>query len=270
VTSLVICGIRGRMGQALAQLVAGADDLQVSAGIDRDPAAGTEARELGCPRIEDAGRAAGVIREADVVIDFSAPDATHELLTGSADALAGRALVIGTTGLEAATERLLEEQAGRTAVLTAANFSIGVNLLVTLVEQTAAALDAGAWDIEIVEAHHGRKVDAPSGTALALADAASRGRGAKLDEVRRDGRSGRTGVRPPGEIGLHAVRGGGVIGDHAVMFIAARERIELSHHALDRSLFAEGALAAARWIAGRSPGRYTMAQVLGLHGGTRG
>lgn len=269
-TRLVICGVRGRMGQTVARLVAAADDVELVGGVDRDALTGVAAREFGCPEIVEASAAQRVVEGADVVIDFSAPEALRTLVERAGRALDGRALVVGTTGLGADEERLLGELSSRCAVLTAANFSIGVNLLLALVERAAGALRADVWDVEIVEAHHNRKVDAPSGTALALAEAVVRGRGASLEDVRRDGRSGNTGARPRGELGLHAVRGGGVIGDHSVMFISERERVELGHQALDRSLFAEGALAAARWMRGRPPGRYTMAQVLGLGGGAGG
>ncbi|MEX0907087.1 MAG: 4-hydroxy-tetrahydrodipicolinate reductase, partial [Gemmatimonadota bacterium] len=150
------------------------------------------------------------------------------------------------------------------AVLTAANFSIGVNLLLSLCEEVGGALDASAWDVEITEAHHARKVDAPSGTAIALGQAVARGRGVELAAVRRDGRSGHVGARSSGEIGMHSLRGGNVVGEHTVTFFGARERIELSHAATDRAVFAEGALAAAHWLAGRAPGRYAMRDVLNL------
>jgi 4-hydroxy-tetrahydrodipicolinate reductase len=264
VTRLAICGIRGRMGRALAQLVAESTDLQLRLGIDREAADGTGAAGLGCQRIVTAYDSAALLDGVDVVIDFSAPTATRQLLESSGDALAGRALIVGTTGLDDDIETRLDELAGRAAVLTAANFSMGVNLLAAVVERVAAALAADSYDIEIIEAHHSRKADAPSGTALALAQAAARGRGTPLEAVRRDGRSGVTGERTTGEIGLHAVRGGGIIGDHAVLFIGEREQVELRHRALDRSLFAAGALTAARWVAGRAPGRYSMADVLGL------
>jgi 4-hydroxy-tetrahydrodipicolinate reductase len=205
-----------------------------------------------------------VIRDVNVVIDFSAPAATRALATTHGDALAGRALVIGTTGLDDEEERALDALATRTAVLVAANFSVGVNLLLGLVERAARVLDAAYYDAEITETHHGGKADAPSGTALALGRAIAAGRGVALDEVRRDSRSGQTGERPRGEIGFHALRGGAVVGEHHVHFLGARERIELAHHAADRALFAEGALVAARWIDGRPPGRYTMSDVLDL------
>jgi 4-hydroxy-tetrahydrodipicolinate reductase len=181
-----------------------------------------------------------------------------------AAALDGRALVVGTTGLDDDTVKQLDALARRTAVLVAANFSVGVNLLLGLAEQAARVLPAATYDVEIVETHHGRKLDAPSGTALALGEAVARGRSVELAGVRRDGRSGTTGERPRGEIAFHALRGGSVAGEHHLHFLGQRERIELAHHAEDRALFAEGALVAARWITGRAPGRYTMGDVLGL------
>jgi len=255
-TSVAICGIRGRMGQTLIRLARDTADLSIVGGID------TSAGNEDDIPVVMMDAAADVLGNADVIIDFSSAAATRALL--AQDAIAGRALVIGTTGLDADTTRLIEAAAQRNAILTAANFSIGVNLLLVLAERAAAALDAASYDAEIVEAHHNRKVDAPSGTALALAESVARGRDVKLADVRKDGRSGDVGARKRGEIGLHAVRGGGVVGEHRLMFIGERERIELVHEAMDRSLFAEGALRAAQWIAGRDAGRYTMKQVLGL------
>jgi 4-hydroxy-tetrahydrodipicolinate reductase len=270
VTRLAICGIRGRMGQALARLIGESPDLELVSGIDREPLEGAASLEYGCPVILSPSEAIRALEDVDVLVDFSAPAATRTLLESVGAALDGRGLVVGTTGLEAETELLLSELAWRAAVLTAANFSIGVNLLVALAERAAAVLDAGRYDVEIVESHHNRKADAPSGTALMLGEALARGRGRSLDEVRTDGRSGRTGERPVGEIGFHALRAGGIVGEHSVQFVGARERIELAHQALDRDLFADGALTAARWIAGRRPGRYGMAEVLGLEGATGG
>jgi 4-hydroxy-tetrahydrodipicolinate reductase len=197
------------------------------------------------------------------LIDFSAPAFIRGLLEGKPESVAGTALVIGTTGLSQEENRLLDEAAGRTAVLTAANFSVGVNLLLSLARRAAAALGP-EFDVEVVETHHRRKVDAPSGTALALGDAVAAGRGISLGDVRVDGRSGRPGARPNGEIGFHALRGGDVIGEHQLHFIGDLERVTLGHIASDRSLFAAGALRAAAWIVGKGPGRYTMEQVLGI------
>jgi 4-hydroxy-tetrahydrodipicolinate reductase len=264
VTDIVVHGIRGRMGQALVRLAGDGDELRIIGGIGRRGMEGADAQRFGCPVIVEVAAAGELLRAADVIIDFSNAAATATLLQTAGTALEGRALVIGTTALDPATERDVADVARGAAVLTAANFSIGVSLLAVLAERASAALGADDYDAEVVEAHHREKVDAPSGTALALADAIARGRGGSLAELRRDGRSGDTGERPHGEIGLHAVRGGGVIGEHSVLFLGERERIELRHEALDRALFAEGALRAARWLAGRKPGRYTMAQVLGL------
>jgi 4-hydroxy-tetrahydrodipicolinate reductase len=264
VSDVVINGIRGRMGQAVVRLLRDAQDLNVMAGIGREAVPAQEAEALGCSVIVTPENAADVVQRADVVIDFSNAAGTRALLEHAGSALRGRAVVIGTTALDDATESRLADLSQAAAVLTAANFSIGVNLLAALAERAAAVLAADAYDAEIVEAHHRRKVDAPSGTALFLGEAVARGRGGRLSELCRDGRSGDTGERDRGEIGMHAVRGGGVIGDHQVLFLGERERIELRHDAMDRALFAEGAVRAARWLAGRAPGRYHMAQVLGL------
>jgi 4-hydroxy-tetrahydrodipicolinate reductase len=196
------------------------------------------------------------------VIDFSTPNALGLLLERHADTLAGRALVVGTTGLASAEEDRLAAAAERGPVLVAANFSVGVNVLLALVERAGRVLQD--YDAEIVEVHHRGKVDAPSGTALALGRALARGRGVAFEDVRQDGRSGASGPRPDGQVGMHALRGGGVVGDHHVHLLGPDERIELAHVALDRGLFARGALLAARWLTGRPPGRYTMAEVLGL------
>ena len=260
---LVVSGATGRMGRVLARLIAEAEDLRALGGIAPEPAA-VDGEDAGYPEIVPAAACGEMLRRADALIDFSAPEQLEVILSRYGEELAGRAVLIGTTGLEGSLEARLDALAGRAAVLVAANFSIGVNLLLGLVRQAARALPAAAYDIEIVEAHHRRKVDAPSGTALALAEAAAAGRGVSLADVRTDGRTGRTGERPAGEIGIHAVRGGDVVGEHAVRFLGGREAIGLTHAAASRDLFAEGALVAARWLAGRDPGRYTMADVLGL------
>lgn len=255
---LVVSGGTGRMGQTVAQLASADPRIRLLGALDREDAAEPEGQPL--TKIAEAG---SILSEADVVVDFSAPEFVRALLEMRADALAGTALVIGTTGLDPTTLELIDAAAEHSPVLMAANFSVGVNLLLALTERAAAAL-GDEFDVEIVETHHRRKEDAPSGTALALGEAVAEGRKVDLAALRRDGRSGRPGPRPDGEIGFHALRGGDVIGDHQVHFIGALERIELGHRAADRRLFAAGALHAARWIAGRSPGRYTMRQVLGL------
>ena len=257
---VVLSGVTGRMGTVLAELIRADDGVELVGGIGRVPERGCD---VGCPIVETPETAGAWIREADVVIDFSSPELFGRLLEGQGDALAGKALVVGTTGLGGGGERALDEAALRTAVLPAANFSIGVNLLLALAERAAAVLGDG-YDAEVVEAHHRRKADAPSGTALALGEALARGRGVSLAEVRTDGRSGMSGERARGEIGFHSVRGGDIVGEHRVMLIGEREQMELGHVARDRALFAEGALRAARWLAGKPAGRYTMRHVLGL------
>lgn len=260
---LVVSGATGRMGRTLGRLIREADDLRAAGGIAPDsPDEGADA--IGYPEIVRAERAGPMIRAADAVIDFSAPAHLRSLLDLHSEALQGRALLIGTTGLDAHTESDLQHLAEHAPVLTAPNFSVGVNLLLGLVETAARALRSEHFHVEIVEAHHARKEDAPSGTALALGRAVAAGRDEALEEARRDGRTGRPGPRPTGEIGFHSLRGGAVVGEHIVHFLGQRERILLGHVAESRDLFADGALIATRWLAGRPPGRYTMADVLGL------
>ena len=258
---VAICGASGRMGRTLARLVRENPGLRLAGGIDRGGAPSME--EIGYPQVVEIDDAGAVIGSADVVVDFSAPEFLRRLVATHAGALRGRALVVGTTGLDAGDEALLDELAGSSPVLTATNFSVGVNVLLSLVERAARALGPD-YDVEIVEAHHRRKEDAPSGTALSLGEAVARGREVELGSVRRDGRSGRPGARPAGEIGFHAVRGGDVVGDHQVLFLGDLDRVELVHRASDRGLFAAGALRAARWLCGRPEGRYTMRDVLDL------
>lgn len=210
-----------------------------------------------------AGRVPGGVRttttaawsSCDVVVDFSLPDA----LAGALPALAGVPLVTGTTGLSPAAQAAVDAHARTAPVVQAANFSLGVNLLLDLVKRAAAALPDA--DVEIVETHHRHKRDAPSGTALALGAAVERGRG-PLAAVH--GRAGDVGARPAAEIGFHALRGGDVVGEHTVWFLADGERVSFAHGATSRRTFARGAVRAARWVVGRSPGRYGMAEVLGL------
>jgi 4-hydroxy-tetrahydrodipicolinate reductase len=223
----------------------------------------------GDPRFEIAGSTtrsnaavAAAAANAAVWIDFTAPEASIAAL----DALAQtkvRAAIIGTTGLSAAQEARITEHARRIAIVRSGNFSLGVNVLAALVEEAASKLGA-EWDIEIFEAHHRRKVDAPSGTALMLGEAAARGRGETLKELRLPPNAGVTAPRKGGGIGFASLRAGGIIGEHEVRFAAEREVLTLSHQALDRGLFADGALAAALWAADRPPGLYAMRDVLGL------
>jgi 4-hydroxy-tetrahydrodipicolinate reductase len=199
---------------------------------------------------------------SDVVIDFTRP----ELLAHHAD-LAMRheaALIVGTTGFDPAARAALDKAAEAIPVVLAANMSVGVTLLGQLVRQVAAKLGPDSFDIEIVEMHHRHKIDAPSGTALALAKAAAEGREVDLDEVARKSRDGQIGPRPAGEIGISTLRGGDVVGDHTVIFASEGERIELTHKASSRQIFARGAVRAALWASGRRPGLYSMLDVLGL------
>jgi 4-hydroxy-tetrahydrodipicolinate reductase len=211
---------------------------------------------------------------ADVVIDFSTPAASVELAEACAQIPAteggGPALLIGATGLDHAQVAAIAMASAKIAIVRAGNFSLGLNMLLGFVEQAARQLGPEAYDIEVFEAHHRRKVDAPSGAALMLGEAAARGRGVQLSDVAKRGRDGITGARPPGEIGFSVVRGGGIVGEHSVSFFAEDETLTLSHSARDRGLFARGALVAARWAAGRPAGHYTMRDVLGFSGGVSG
>jgi 4-hydroxy-tetrahydrodipicolinate reductase len=199
--------------------------------------------------------------KAQAVIDFTSPAASVEFAALAAQARAVH--VIGTTGLEAEHLAKFKAAARHAVIIRAGNMSLGVNLLIRLTQKVAAALDAD-WDIEIVEAHHRMKVDAPSGTALMLGEAAAAGRGVALDDVRDSGRDGITGARKRGDIGFSAIRGGDVVGEHDVIFAAAGERIVLRHLATDRAIFARGALKAALWGQQAKPGEYDMIDVLGI------
>lgn len=257
---IVVSGATGRMGTQVGRLAQDAADLELVGGIAPDAAPKSPAY----PSIVAAEAAGELLARADVLIDFSAPPHLRTILEAHGDALAGRAVVIGTTGLDDDVRRAVDTCCARSAVLVAANFSIGVNLLLELARTAARVLEAQQFDVEISEAHHRHKADAPSGTALALGRAIAAGRNVALDDVRRDGRSGVSGERARGEIGFHALRGGEIVGEHEVAFIGANERVTLGHIAADRAIFAEGALRAARWIAGKSAGSYTMRDVLGL------
>ena len=199
----------------------------------------------------------------DVVIDFSTADASVELALACADK-GGPALVIGSTGLTPEQDADILKAAEKIAIVRSGNFSLGVNILIGLVEHAAQRLDARDWDIEILETHHRRKVDAPSGTALMLGEAAAAGRDVDLAEVRSAPYDRIDGVREEGSIGFASLRAGGVIGEHTVLFASDDETLTLSHSAIDRSLFAKGAVAAAAWVRSRPPGLYDMQDVLGF------
>ena len=261
-----IAGCGGRMGRTLIAETLATEGAQLAGGIERagDAVVGRDLGELaGRERLGVAASADAdaLFAAADVVIDFSAPAASarHARI---ADRL-HKPMVIGTTGLDAFETRAIEEAAQRVPIVRAANFSVGVTLLLAMVERAARILDA-EYDIEILEMHHRRKVDAPSGTALALGRAAAAGRGVALEDVWKKARDGQTGARPKGEIGFATLRGGDVVGDHVAMFVAEGERIEFAHRASSRQVFARGALRAALWVAGKPPGLYTMTDVLGL------
>lgn len=240
--SIGIIGSEGRMGRAIADAAA-ATRHELAGGIDRE---------------DDVSHLAA---RCDVLVDFSSPAALPANL--EAAARAGIPMLIGTTGLSASDHALIDTHAATVALLQTGNTSLGVTLLASLVREAAARLGP-EWDIEIVEMHHRRKVDAPSGTALLLGEAAAAGRGVELAPNARSGRDGHTGQRETGTIGFAALRGGTVAGDHSVILAGEQERITLSHHAEDRSIFAQGALRGAEWLIGRAAGRYGMEDVLGL------
>jgi 4-hydroxy-tetrahydrodipicolinate reductase len=261
-----IIGCAGRMGRANLREVLETPGVELAGGVERPghPALGRDLGELaglepvGLPASADLG---ALLAASEVVIEFSTPTATLEHARRCA--AAGRGHVIGTTGLAGGEEAELRALAARIPILWAPNMSLGVNLLLGLVEQAARTLDQG-YDIEIVEMHHRHKVDAPSGTALALGRAAARGRGVDAERSFVRARDGVTGARAAGGIGFAVLRGGDVVGDHSVVFAGDGERLELGHRATDRRIYARGAVRAARWLAGRSPGLYGMADVLGL------
>jgi 4-hydroxy-tetrahydrodipicolinate reductase len=205
--------------------------------------------------------AAALMKNADGIIDFTAPAATVAFAALAAQS--GKVHVIGTTGASAADEAKIRDAAAKAVIVKSGNMSLGVNLLAALTKRVASTLD-DSFDIEIVEMHHNKKVDAPSGTALLLGQAAAQGRGIDLDQHSERGRDGHTGARNAGDIGFASLRGGTVVGEHTVMFAGPAERIELTHKAEDRMIFASGALHAALWARGQKPGLYSMMDVLGL------
>jgi 4-hydroxy-tetrahydrodipicolinate reductase len=266
---LVVTGAAGRMGRMLVKTIAQTPGVALSAAIERAgaPALGQDAGLLagaGATGVRISDDPLAAMLNADGVIDFSAPAATVEMAALAAQARIAH--VIGTTGLSEDDLASLAAAARHAPIVRSGNMSLGVNLLARLVRDAARALGQ-EFDIEIVEMHHRMKVDAPSGTALLLGEAAAEGRGLTLSEHSERGRDGVTGARRPGAIGFASLRGGTVIGDHSVIFAGDGERIVLSHHAEDRALFARGALKAALWARGRKPGLYSMADVLGISDG---
>ena len=257
IVKIALPGAGGRMGQMIASLIAHKDDLHLSAAIERSdsPLIGNA---IGDIVISDDSSILGV-GAGGVIIDFTRPESTIALLDIAVKSKT--AMVIGTTGLSDMQEAELNKAAEQIPIIYCANTSVGVTLLSHLVRQVARKLKDG-WDIEIVETHHNKKIDAPSGTALALGKAAADGRRVSLDDVRDSGRNGITGIRKKGDIGFAVLRGGDVTGEHSVIFFGQSERVEISHKATDRAIFARGAVRAARFAAGGKPGFYNMEDVL--------
>ena len=265
-TRLAIAGAAGRMGRALIEAAHGKPDLSVTAAIEHlaSPAVGRDAGELagrGRLGVTIVSSLADVIGQFDVLVDFTTPAAT--LANVQACRTAGTRMVIGTTVLTAEQTATVRDAARDIAIVHAPNMSIGVNLCFRLTDLAARTLGADC-DIEIMEAHHSQKKDAPSGTALRLGEIAAAALGRELGACAVHGREGRTGARKSGSIGFASIRAGDIIGDHTVLFAAPGERIEITHRATSRENFAAGALRAAQWIMGRERGLYDMQDVLGL------
>lgn len=263
---VAILGATGRMGQALLRLVAAAPDLTTLGAVTEpgEPRLGQDAHEgLGLPPadVQFTDDTASALASCDVAIDFTLPAAAPD--NARACAMAGIPLVMGTTGLTAEGQAALDSAATQIPVLYGRNMSLGINLLTELVRLAASTLGP-EYDIEIIEAHHRHKVDAPSGTALQLGEAAATARQQHLSDVAVYTREGQTGARPAGAIGFASLRAGSLAGDHRVLLAADEEILELGHHAVSRDVFARGALQAARWLPGQAPGLYSMRQVLGL------
>jgi 4-hydroxy-tetrahydrodipicolinate reductase len=254
---VAIAGAGGRMGRALIEAVAADPALELAAALDAagSPALGQPAGKL------KVGSDLGALGGADVLIDFTRPEGTLAHL--DACLRQGKALVIGTTGFSDAQKARIAEGARRVPIVQSPNFAIGVNVVFRLAQTAAAAL-GNDYDVEIVEAHHRHKVDAPSGTALKLGELVAEALGRDLAKVATHGRAGNTGERPAKAIGFHAIRGGDIVGEHTVIFAGAGERVEVTVRSQSRMTYAAGALRAATWLRGRPPGLYDMFDVLGL------
>jgi 4-hydroxy-tetrahydrodipicolinate reductase len=264
---LIVAGAGGRMGRTLTRLISETPGVVLSGALEAPGSVllGKDAGELaGLPEKNGVKLSADLwtlSANADGILDFTVPAATIANVAIAAER--GLVHVIGTTGLSASDDAVIKSVASRAIVVKSGNLSLGVNLLAALVKRVAQSLDE-SFDIEILELHHRAKVDAPSGTALMLGEAAAAGRKIALDQRSARGRDGVTGARRPGDIGFASLRGGTAAGDHSVIFAGPHERITLAHHAEDRILFAHGALKAALWAHGKKPGFYSMADVLGL------
>ncbi len=264
--SVTITGSSGRMGRALIEILATSDRARLHAAIDRSGRAllGLDAGALAGVGVLDVrvhDDLALVLPGSDALIDFTRPEATLHYLPLCV--AAGVPMVIGTTGFSVEQRALIEVAATHIPIVLAANFSVGVNLCLKLLDTAARVLDEG-FDVEIIEAHHRHKVDAPSGTALALGQAVAGALGRDLRECAVYGREGITGERDPKTIGFATVRGGDIVGDHTVLFAGVGERVEITHKASSRATFARGAVHAAGWAKGQNPGLYDMQDVLGL------
>ena len=263
---LVVAGAGGRMGRTVIKAIAETDGLLLAGAIEAPGAAaiGCDAGELagiGRNGVAVGADAPALLANADGLVDFTIPAAA--LVLAEQSAAHGLVHVVGTTGFTPQDEKIIAAAASRARIVKSGNMSLGVNLLAALVKRVASTLD-NAFDIEICEMHHGKKIDAPSGTALLLGEAAAAGRGIDLAGRSIRGRDGHTGARNAGSIGFASLRGGTVVGEHSVIFAGPHERIELVHKAEDRMIFARGALTAALWARKQKPGLYSMADVLGL------
>ena len=260
---IAVNGAAGRMGRRLVAMIVVEPDVELVSASDREghPELGRDAGELAGAGPIHVHLTHEIQGEPEVIVDFSTPEGVAKSARAAGEK--GVPFVTGTTGLGAHEEAEIEAAAGRVPVLVAPNFSVGVNLMFEITRRVAEVLGPG-YDVEIIEAHHNQKADAPSGTALGLAKSVA-------DALKRDpkkefvyGRQGRVGARTPTEIGVHAVRAGALVGDHTVLFAGRGERIELIHRAHTRDTFVAGAIRAAQWLIGKAPGRYSMEQVLGL------
>jgi 4-hydroxy-tetrahydrodipicolinate reductase len=263
---IIVAGAGGRMGRTLIKAIAdskgfalaGALEDAASSLIGQDAGSLAGIGDNGVKLVADAGP---LMDKADAIVDFTVPAATVALAALAAKA--GKVHIIGTTGLSAADEAKIRDAAKTAVIVKSGNMSLGVNLLAALTKRVAKTLDE-SFDIEVLEMHHNQKVDAPSGTALLLGRAAAEGRGIDLDKHKVASRDGHTGARKAGDIGFATLRGGSVVGEHSVIFAGPAERLELTHKAEDRMIFARGALHAAQWARGQKPGLYSMMDVLGL------
>jgi 4-hydroxy-tetrahydrodipicolinate reductase len=251
---VAIAGAGGRMGQALIEALREDRELQFAAGLE---AAGSPALGRDISGVRIGCDVAAALGASDLLIDFTRPEGTLEHLRHA------KAMVIGTTGFSPQQKKIIEEAARRMPIAMAANFAVGVNAAYKLAE-TAARILGDGYDVEIIEAHHRHKVDAPSGTALRLGEVVAKALNRKLSDVARHGRAGETGERPEKQIGFHAIRGGDIVGEHTVIFAGQGERLEVTVRSQSRMTYAAGALRAARFLQNRSAGLYDMADVLGL------